>query len=183
MKILFVILLIPIFVSFAFAQSPTPTLFEEDLAPRMQIFQGIAPVDVTCKTGFELIFKYSNGNPACVKPETAKKLVDSKWGIIVPFGYPGEKPGWTKGWGFVYCESAGGLWNNWSFGVGRGPECNLSTSDAGKECTDYSQCESWCEAREGANTGSQESGFCHGYKLANCMHEVIDGVVEQEWCT
>ena len=48
-------------------------------SPRMQVLQGILPSDVSCKSGFELIFKTSNNMPFCVKPETAKRLVERNW--------------------------------------------------------------------------------------------------------
>jgi len=36
--------------------------------------------DISCKNGRELIFRYS-GEPSCVKPETALKLIQRGWGI------------------------------------------------------------------------------------------------------
>lgn len=53
----------------------------DQLPPLKQVTHGIAPHEVTCKDGFELIFKSTNGNPTCVKPETADKLVELGWGI------------------------------------------------------------------------------------------------------
>ncbi|MEK6972159.1 MAG: hypothetical protein AABW60_05390, partial [Thermoproteota archaeon] len=50
------------------------------MSPRMQVLQGVLPSDVNCKSGFELIFKTSNNMPFCVKPETAKRLVERSWG-------------------------------------------------------------------------------------------------------
>jgi len=50
------------------------------MSPRMQVLQGVLPSDVNCKSGFELIFKASNSMPFCVKPETAKRLVERIWG-------------------------------------------------------------------------------------------------------
>ena len=55
------------------------------IPPKQQVVDGVLPMEVTCKDGLELIFKYYNGNPACVKPDTAKKLLDVKWGIKYPF--------------------------------------------------------------------------------------------------
>ena len=49
------------------------------LAPLQQVNKGIAPEDVECKEGFELIFKATNGNPACVSPSSAAKLVSIGW--------------------------------------------------------------------------------------------------------
>ena len=50
------------------------------MSPRIQVLQGVLPSDVSCKSGFELIFKVSNSMPFCVKPETAKRLVERSWG-------------------------------------------------------------------------------------------------------
>ena len=49
------------------------------LRPLQQVKEGIAPEDVECKSGFELIFKASDGSPACVSPATATKLVALGW--------------------------------------------------------------------------------------------------------
>ncbi len=49
------------------------------LPPLQQVKEGIAPEDVECKSGFELIFKASVGSPACVSPATATKLVALGW--------------------------------------------------------------------------------------------------------
>lgn len=49
------------------------------LAPLKQIKEGIAPQDVKCKEDFELVFKASNGEPACVSPASAAKLATIGW--------------------------------------------------------------------------------------------------------
>ena len=49
-------------------------------SPKHQIANGVLPKDVICKEGLELIFKSTDGTPACVKPETAKKLIERGWG-------------------------------------------------------------------------------------------------------
>jgi hypothetical protein len=36
---------------------------------------------IQCNDGLELIFKYSNSSPACVKFETIPKLIERGWGI------------------------------------------------------------------------------------------------------
>jgi len=50
-------------------------------SPRHQTNEGIQPVDVVCKAGLELIFKVTGGNPACVTPQTAEKLIQRGWAI------------------------------------------------------------------------------------------------------
>jgi len=52
------------------------------------------------------------------------------------------------------------------------PECNFPTMDAGKECTDSNQCESFCQVKEGTEIGSMATGECYGFNLAICMQEV-----------
>ena len=39
------------------------------------------PYDINCKSGLDLIVKKSDGSPACVKPETAEKLIARGWAI------------------------------------------------------------------------------------------------------
>ncbi len=184
MKIIFLFLLFPIIFSYAFAQE-SPETISENLTPRMQVFNGVTPDNVTCKNGFELIFKYNNGNPACVKPDTAKKLLDVKWGLKHPFYDPNaeeliqfEK---TKGWLYSYCDKAGGILHSSIFAE-MGPSCNLPTSDKGKECTDSSQCESFCQAKEGAEIGSEGTGICYGYQWDYCQQAVRGGIVQSMEC-
>jgi len=80
------------------------------------------------------------------------------------------------------CEIAGGLWGIWGNQYPAIAECNPSTSDGGKECSDSSQCQSFCQAKEGAQIGIEDTGMCYGYELAICLQEVRNGVVDNEWC-
>ncbi len=80
------------------------------------------------------------------------------------------------------CEIAGGLWGIWGNVVPVVLTCNPSTSDVGMECSDSSQCQSFCQAKEGAQIGIEDTGMCYGYELAICLQEVRNGVVEPEWC-
>ncbi len=50
------------------------------LTPREQVKSGVKPKDVSCDSGMELVLKNSNGSPACVKPETAERLIQLGWG-------------------------------------------------------------------------------------------------------
>lgn len=52
-----------------------PAVNAESASPSKQLKEGKAPEEVECKKGLELIIR-TNGEPACVKPETAQKLVD-----------------------------------------------------------------------------------------------------------
>ena len=80
------------------------------------------------------------------------------------------------------CEIAGGLWGTWGNQLPATALCNSSTSDEGKECSDSSQCQSFCQAKEGAQIGIEDTGMCYGYELAICLQEVRNGVVDPEWC-
>ncbi len=49
------------------------------ISPLKQMQSGVLPKNVECKSGFELIFKATNGNPACVSPASATKLIAMGW--------------------------------------------------------------------------------------------------------
>ncbi len=119
----------------------------------------------------ELLVKQSNGIPACVKPTSVAKLVERGWALET-----------SSIDSFVECEIAGGLWDIWGNQLSATASCNPATSDVGKECTDSSQCQSFCQANEGAEINSEEAGTCYGYELAICMQEVRNGVIDFEWC-
>lgn len=48
-------------------------------APLKQFKSGIAADEIVCKEGLMVAIKSSNGNPACVKPETKEKLIKRGW--------------------------------------------------------------------------------------------------------
>jgi hypothetical protein len=49
------------------------------VSPLKQFKSGIAAKDVTCRPGFWLVFKTSDGSPACVKTDTAYALIHRGW--------------------------------------------------------------------------------------------------------
>jgi len=53
------------------------------LSPKKQIAYGSSLENVVCFEGLELMKKLSDNSPACVKPQTAQKLVERGWGIII----------------------------------------------------------------------------------------------------
>lgn len=56
------------------------SIFAENyIPPRQQLADGTKPENVICKEGLELIFKSSNGNPACVRLETKNELFKRGW--------------------------------------------------------------------------------------------------------
>ncbi len=65
----------------AASQGMETELAIEEMSPRKQVAYGIASHEVTCKKGLKLIFKATDESPACVKSETAVKLIERGWGI------------------------------------------------------------------------------------------------------
>ena len=51
--------------------------------PLKQIQDGTDPSDVTCTEGLELVMKFSNGLPACVKPSSVEKLIERGWAVHI----------------------------------------------------------------------------------------------------
>ncbi len=51
--------------------------------PLKQIQGGTDSSDVTCTEGLELVIKFSNGLPACVKPSSVEKLIERGWAVHV----------------------------------------------------------------------------------------------------
>ncbi len=49
-------------------------------SPLKQFKSGIPVDEISCKENLQLMVKASNENPACVKPETAEKLIERGWG-------------------------------------------------------------------------------------------------------
>jgi len=51
----------------------------KNLPPKAQIQNGVLPSDLNCKIGLQLVFKKTNNSPACVRIETAEKLIERGW--------------------------------------------------------------------------------------------------------
>lgn len=65
--------------SYSFAEQILPT-------PLHQIKKGISPQDVHCKANLELVFKSTDGSPACVNIFTKDKLIHRGWAANDGFG-------------------------------------------------------------------------------------------------
>ena len=52
------------------------------LAPLKQIASGIPRDEILCKENLQLVFKNTNGSPACVMFETVEKLIERGWANI-----------------------------------------------------------------------------------------------------
>lgn len=50
--------------------------------PLKQIENGVSPQAVTCTEGLQLVYKATNNNPACVKPNSVQKLVERGWALL-----------------------------------------------------------------------------------------------------
>ena len=83
----------------------------------------------------------------------------------------------------ISCEMLGGKWQSIDSPDNR-HICNLPTADGGKECSDSSQCESFCQAKEGTERGQQTTGQCHGWKtsITPCFTTVNNGISEAPSC-
>ena len=73
--------------SFADAQVTLTTL-----APLKQIKSGVSANNVQCNSGFVLVIKTEDGSPACVKPDSATKLLARGWtqSITQPISEPDQ---------------------------------------------------------------------------------------------
>src|SRR5713226_1849580 len=49
--------------------------------PLKQFKNGSTLSEITCKQGLVFVIKVSDYSPACVKPDTAQKLVERGWGM------------------------------------------------------------------------------------------------------
>ena len=68
---------------------PTCEYRETDFAsPYKQLEEVYSAEFVRCNNGLELIFKQTNGSPACVKPATFWKLLDIGWTSMTPQSIP-----------------------------------------------------------------------------------------------
>jgi len=65
-------------VGTAFFTYGNPNIIHPSL--KQQLESGVAPEDIICKEGLQLIFK-QDSSPACVKSQTAEKLIQRGWAI------------------------------------------------------------------------------------------------------
>ena len=80
------------------------------------------------------------------------------------------------------CEERGGIWGK--FGLLEIDQCNLLASDAGKACSDHSDCESVCVSEDSVAPESVESGVCFGRTivLGTCLNYVEAGIAQGILC-
>jgi len=80
------------------------------------------------------------------------------------------------------CLANGGEWGIWWL-TDNPPWCNLPTYDGGTECTDSSECESFCQAKEGSEFGSYGTGTCYEKTFSSCFNEILNSTVQGEMCS
>lgn len=80
------------------------------------------------------------------------------------------------------CEAQGGRWGR--FGLMEKEQCDRPTTDAGKECSDHSECESACVTEDAVPSGTEVIGKCFGWTvtLGTCMNIVKDGKAQGRIC-
>ena len=61
---------------------PDAMPFNAMWTPLKQYQSGVAIKDISCNQDLQLVIKTEDGSPACVKPQTAKKLVERGWGTF-----------------------------------------------------------------------------------------------------
>lgn len=78
------------------------------------------------------------------------------------------------------CENIGGKWGSvGDVSPNTPPYCNMPTNDAGKSCTDSSQCQSFCQAPTGTKRGTPATGACYGWEKKDCAFSVEDGMASE----
>lgn len=80
------------------------------------------------------------------------------------------------------CEAAGGQWGR--LGLQPQARCNLPAPDAGKPCTDATDCAGACIAPPSAPVDSRAQGTCSPRMLllGTCLKQVLGGVVTPPLC-
>lgn len=58
------------------------TTMMEIKSPKKQMDDGVAPNDVVCKEGLDLLIKTSDGSAACVKSSSVETLIARGWGSM-----------------------------------------------------------------------------------------------------
>ncbi|MFA6534194.1 MAG: hypothetical protein WCT37_03405 [Patescibacteria group bacterium] len=76
------------------------------------------------------------------------------------------------------CLQKGGSWKQW--GIAPVESCNLSTTDGGKVCTDFSQCQGTCL---GENIKSIEGKCTDWVRTGGCQSILKNGKIENIICS
>jgi len=68
-----------ILVSFGIQQSFADENDEKVLSLKQQLENNVLPADIACKNDLKLVFKSTNGTPACIKLASMVKLYERNW--------------------------------------------------------------------------------------------------------
>ena len=68
-----------ILVSFGIQQSFADENDEKVLSLKQQLANNVLPADIACKNDLKLVFKSTNGTPACIKLASMVKLYERNW--------------------------------------------------------------------------------------------------------
>ena len=80
------------------------------------------------------------------------------------------------------CDQLDGMWVDQT--DGDESFCVIPTHDEGKKCSDHSECESVCFAKNELRIGEEAVGQCYGsfYTKGTCLLRVANGRVESRLC-
>lgn len=53
------------------------------VSPLQQVKNGVNPTNVICVDGMELVLRYTDGKPACIKSSSVSKLIERGWAIHI----------------------------------------------------------------------------------------------------
>src|SRR3990172_11639350 len=73
-------IILNLFIFFAISGMLLSTAaFADVVSPKKQLRAQISIEDVICNEGYVKVIKATTGNPSCVKPSTAEKLISQGW--------------------------------------------------------------------------------------------------------
>lgn len=79
------------------------------------------------------------------------------------------------------CKVAGGGWG--PVGLMGTPACTIKSPDAGKVCSDSSECAGDCWSQEVGAAGTKGTGFCQPTNMPfGCHSEVKGGILQPALC-
>ncbi len=109
--------------------------------PKQQMSMGLPIDEIVCFNNMILVKKLSTNSPACVKPQTAQKLVERGWGEMVSMNKTNPES---------TCKANGGQWDE------KYRECVGVSSQACKALNGtYDECASACRHITPANGEKQ----------------------------
>jgi hypothetical protein len=81
----------------------------------------------------------------------------------------------------IACNAVGGQWLE--YGLAPFPRCKIPTTDGGKACDHYTDCEGLCVTATTVSRGDKVEGVCANlYSGAECRQPVYRGRADYEVC-